>query len=292
MANKTLQPGGLACEWQPACGGSRHPAPTPRKKAREPNGDTLDVVSGQRTEQRASGRWGAWGRSAGAAGGEQPRLCATNKGSRTHACVCPLPNNTCVRARSCPTLCSPTDCSPPGSSAHGGSPGKNSGVGCHALLQGIFQTEGWTPSPAEQADPLRPEPPRKSPWPKEDGHETIPQTLGTIPSFPTGSGTSWPAHPCPFLKGSASHECKNTHSGCILQVCLVSVGNRMGPLYTAVSAALRVFRRPGVSRDSEEGFSGPALCRATGPPAGRPQPVQSWHLEAYWHVNTRYPAAI
>jgi len=30
------------------------------------------------------------------------------------------------------------DCSPPGSSVHGDSPGKNTGVGCHALLQGIF----------------------------------------------------------------------------------------------------------------------------------------------------------
>ena len=29
----------------------------------------------------------------------------------------------------------------PGSSVHGDSPGKNSGVGCHALLQGIFLTQ-------------------------------------------------------------------------------------------------------------------------------------------------------
>ena len=34
------------------------------------------------------------------------------------------------------------DCSPPGSSVHGNSPGKNTGVGCHALLQGIFLTQG------------------------------------------------------------------------------------------------------------------------------------------------------
>ena len=31
------------------------------------------------------------------------------------------------------------DCSLPGSSVHGDSPGKNTGVGCHALLWGIFQ---------------------------------------------------------------------------------------------------------------------------------------------------------
>ena len=43
----------------------------------------------------------------------------------------------CLVAQSCPTLCDPTDCSLPGSSAHGDSPGKNTGVGCHALLLGI-----------------------------------------------------------------------------------------------------------------------------------------------------------
>ena len=31
---------------------------------------------------------------------------------------------------------------PPGSFVHEGSPGKNTGVGCHALLQGIFPTQG------------------------------------------------------------------------------------------------------------------------------------------------------
>ena len=34
------------------------------------------------------------------------------------------------------------DCSLPGSSVHGDSPGKKTGVGCHALLQGIFLTQG------------------------------------------------------------------------------------------------------------------------------------------------------
>ena len=46
---------------------------------------------------------------------------------------------------SCPTLCDPMDCSPPGSSVYGDSPGKNSGVGCHALLHGAFLTEGSNP---------------------------------------------------------------------------------------------------------------------------------------------------
>ena len=44
-----------------------------------------------------------------------------------------------------PTLCDLMDCSPPGSSVHGDSPGKNTGVGCHALLQGIFLTQGLNP---------------------------------------------------------------------------------------------------------------------------------------------------
>ena len=33
-----------------------------------------------------------------------------------------------------PTLCDPMHCSPPGSSVRGNSPGKNTGVGCLALL--------------------------------------------------------------------------------------------------------------------------------------------------------------
>ena len=37
------------------------------------------------------------------------------------------------------------ECSLPGSSVHGDSPGKNTGVGCHALLQGILPTQRWNP---------------------------------------------------------------------------------------------------------------------------------------------------
>ena len=42
----------------------------------------------------------------------------------------------CLVAQSCLTLCALMDCS---------SPGKNTGVGCHALLQGIFLTQGSNP---------------------------------------------------------------------------------------------------------------------------------------------------
>jgi len=34
------------------------------------------------------------------------------------------------------------DCTLPGSSVHGDSPGKNIGVGCHALLQEISTNQG------------------------------------------------------------------------------------------------------------------------------------------------------
>ena len=50
----------------------------------------------------------------------------------------------CVEAKSlqsCLTFCDPMNHSPPGSSANG----KNTGMGCHALLQGIFLTQGLNP---------------------------------------------------------------------------------------------------------------------------------------------------
>ena len=48
-------------------------------------------------------------------------------------------------AQSCPMLCGPRDWSPPGSTVHGISPSKNTGVGCHFLLQGIFPTQRLNP---------------------------------------------------------------------------------------------------------------------------------------------------
>ena len=43
------------------------------------------------------------------------------------------------------TLWDSVDHSLPGSSLHGILPGKNTGVGFHALLQGIFLTQGLNP---------------------------------------------------------------------------------------------------------------------------------------------------
>ena len=48
-------------------------------------------------------------------------------------------------AAACPTLCDPMDCSTPGSCVHWDFPGKNTEVGCHFLLQGIFLTQEWNP---------------------------------------------------------------------------------------------------------------------------------------------------
>ena len=45
----------------------------------------------------------------------------------------------------CPTLWDPMGCGPPGYSVHGDSPDKNTGVGCRALFQGIFPTQGSNP---------------------------------------------------------------------------------------------------------------------------------------------------
>ena len=50
-----------------------------------------------------------------------------------------------MHAQSLQSLCDPIDCILPGSSIHGDSPGKNTGGGCRALLQGIFPTQGSNP---------------------------------------------------------------------------------------------------------------------------------------------------
>ena len=83
-------------------------------------------------------------------------------------------------AHSCPTLCDPMDCSLLGSSVHGIFPGKNTRVGCHFLLQGIFLTEGSNPRLLSllhwQADSL--------PVGKTEGSKTAVESMGTnVPVF-------------------------------------------------------------------------------------------------------------
>ena len=65
--------------------------------------------------------------------------------------------------QSCSTLCDPQDCSPPGFSVPWNSLSKNTGVGCHSLLQGNLPHPGIEPrSPVLQADSLPSELPGKS----------------------------------------------------------------------------------------------------------------------------------
>ena len=70
-------------------------------------------------------------------------------------------NVPCVVAQSYPTLCDPMDSS---SSVHGDSPGKNTAVGCHALLQGIFPTQESNPSLPHCRQILLPFEPREKPF--------------------------------------------------------------------------------------------------------------------------------
>ena len=73
--------------------------------------------------------------------GQQELSCRT-------CCVSPLAASVFPSALSRSVISEslrPPDHSPPGSSVHGGSPGKNTGVGCDALLQGVLATQGWNP---------------------------------------------------------------------------------------------------------------------------------------------------
>ena len=69
-----------------------------------------------------------------------------NQTIELYALHCKRPLKTLLRvSQSCPTLCDPMDCGPARLLRPGDSPGKNTGVGCHSLLQGIFLTQGSNP---------------------------------------------------------------------------------------------------------------------------------------------------
>ena len=92
----------------------------------------------------------------------------------------------CLFAQLCPTLCDPMDCNPPGSSVHRDSPGKNTGVSFHALLQGIFP--GIKPRcPTLQVDSLSSKPPEKLKNTGPGGHSLLQgifPTQGLNPGLP------------------------------------------------------------------------------------------------------------
>ena len=98
-------------------------------------------------------------------------------------------------AQSCLTFCDPMDCSPPGSSVHGILQARI--LGCHALFQGIFPTQGSNPGlPALWADSLPSEIPGK---PKNTGVDSLSLLPGDLPDpgieprFPVLQADSLPA---------------------------------------------------------------------------------------------------
>ena len=110
----------------------------------------------------------------------------------------------CLVAQSCLTLCDPVDYSPPGSSVHGDSTGKNTGVGCHALLQGISPTQGSNSGLPHCSQILY--------HLSYQGSPRILEWVGQEATVRTGHGTvDW------FQIG------KGVHQGCILSPCLFNL---------------------------------------------------------------------
>ena len=64
---------------------------------------------------------------------------------KRHFCLLIKESKESEVAQLCPTRGDPMDCSLPGSFCSWDFPGKNTGVGCHSLLQGIFPTQGLNP---------------------------------------------------------------------------------------------------------------------------------------------------
>ena len=83
----------------------------------------------------------------------------------------------------------PMDCSLPGSSVHGDSPGKNTGVGCHALLQGIFPNQGPNPGFPRYRQILyqlsyQGSPSKNQPWPNHIlGYQKFPEKIISSPKL-------------------------------------------------------------------------------------------------------------
>ena len=74
----------------------------------------------------------------------------------------------------------------PGFSVHGDSPGKNIGVGCHVLLQGVFLTQGSNlclMSPALAGGFFTTEPPRKPIFPQDDNNKLYTLDFFHVPKY-------------------------------------------------------------------------------------------------------------
>ena len=86
----------------------------------------------------------------------------------------------CLVTQSYWTLCDLMVYSPPGFSVHRDSPGKNTGVGCHALLKGILPIQGWNPGLPHCRWILYPL-----------SHQGNPRLLEWV-AYPFSRGSSWP----------------------------------------------------------------------------------------------------
>ena len=86
----------------------------------------------------------------------------------------------CFITQSRPTLCNPVDCTLPGSSVHGDSAGKNTGVACHAFVQGIFPSQGSNPGLLHCRQILY-----------HLSHQGSPWILEWV-AYPFSRGSSWP----------------------------------------------------------------------------------------------------
>ena len=103
---------------------------------------------------------------------------------KKHSCIW-----RCRRAKSlqsCMTLCDPMDCGPSGSSAHGDSPGKNIGEGCHALLRVSSQPRVHFSLVTQSCPTLQPD---------ELQHTRPPCLSPTAGVYPNPCPLSWWYHP-------------------------------------------------------------------------------------------------
>ena len=91
----------------------------------------------------------------------------------------------CLVAQLYLTICNPMACNLPGSSVPGDSLGKNTRVGCHALLQGIFPAQGSNPGFLHCRWVLYQEPPGK---PKNTGMGSLSLLQGIFPTQELNQG--------------------------------------------------------------------------------------------------------
>ena len=95
-------------------------------------------------------------------------------------CVCAHVLCVCLVTQSRLTPRDPMHCSLPGSSGHGDSPGKNIGVGCHAVLGRIFPSPGLNPGLRHYKRILY-----------SLSHQGSPRVLEWV-AYPFSRGSSWP----------------------------------------------------------------------------------------------------